>query len=94
MAAKMCPVPITGDGHPGPHEVVARIQREYPGWFVMWSRYYQEFYAFPCFSVPKGTVLHHADPRQLVVQMFSVHKAAVQASRVAVGAAGGGMWRA
>jgi hypothetical protein len=94
MVAKMCPAQMAGDGHPGPREVVARIQRKYPGWLVMWSLYYREFYAFPCFTVPQGTVLHYADPSQLVVEMFSVQKAAAQASRVTAGSAGGGLWRA
>jgi hypothetical protein len=75
-------------------EIAARIERQYPGWLVMWSRYYRQFHAFPCFSVPKGTVLHQSDPGRLVAEMCSVQKAAMQASRVVAGSAGGGMWHA
>lgn len=82
------------DSHSGPREMAARIQQENPGWVVMWSPYYRELFAFPCFSVPKGTVLHYPDPGQLVAEMFSVQKAAAQAWRVVAGSAGGGMWRA
>jgi hypothetical protein len=73
--------------------MAARIERRYPGWLVLWSLYYREFYAYPRFTVPKGTVLHYPDPGQLVAEMFSVQKAASQASRVAAGSAGGGMWK-
>lgn len=73
--------------------VAARIERTNPGWLVMWSMYYREFYAFPCFCVPQGTVLHYADPGQLVAEMFSVQKAAAQVSRVVAASAGGGLRR-
>lgn len=85
--------PVPGGGRSDAREVAARIERKYPGWLVMWSLYCREFFAFPCFSVPQGTVLHYPDPGQLVAEMFSVQKAAAQASRVVAGSAGGGMWR-
>jgi hypothetical protein len=75
-------------------DMAVRIERQYPGWLVLWSLYYREFYAYPCFSVPKGTILHYHDPERLVAEMFSVQKAAAQASRVVAGSAGGGMWHA
>ena len=87
-------LPVPGDSHSDPRETATRIERQYPAWLVMWSLYYREFYAFPCFSVPKGTVLHYADPGKLVAEMFSVQRAAAQASRVVAGSAGGGMWHA
>jgi hypothetical protein len=59
----------------------------------MWSPYYLEYYAYPRFYVPQGTVLHYADPGQLAAEMRTVQKAAAQASRVAAASAGGGMWR-
>jgi hypothetical protein len=79
--------------HSESRAVAARIERTYPGWLVMWSLYNRQFYAFPCFLVPQGTVLHYADPGQLVAEMFSVQKAAAQASRVVAASAGGGMRR-
>jgi hypothetical protein len=83
-----------GTGNQGEsRDVAARIERAYPGWLVMWSLYNREFYAFPCFRVPQGTVLHYADPGQLVAEMRTVQKAAAQASRVVAGSAGGGMRR-
>jgi hypothetical protein len=86
--------PAPGDNPSGPREIATRIERQYPAWLVMWSLYYREFFAYPCFRVPQGTVLHYADPGQLVAEMFSVQRAASQASRVMAGSAGGGMWRA
>lgn len=86
--------PVPRDSNSDAREMAERIERQYSGWLVMWSPYNREFYAFPCFSVPKGTILHHPDPGQLVAEMLSVQKAAAQASRVVAGSAGGGMWHA
>jgi hypothetical protein len=79
--------------HGGRRESAMQIERQYPGWLVMWSPYYLEYYAYPRFCVPQGTVLHYADPRRLVTEMLTVQKAASQASRLAAASAGGGMWR-
>ena len=84
---------MPSDSHSGPREMATRIERQYSAWLVMWSLYYREFYAYPCFTVPNGTVLHYADPARLVAEMFTVQQAAAQASRVAAASAGGGMWR-
>lgn len=84
---------VPGDSHFEPRKMATRIERQYPAWLVMWSLYYREYYAYPCFTVPSGTVLHYADPSQLVAEMFTVQQAAAQASRVAAASAGGGMWR-
>jgi hypothetical protein len=77
----------------GRRETATRIERQYPAWLVMWSPYYLEYYAYPRFYVPQGTVLHNSDPGQLAAEMRTVQKAAAQASRVAAASAGGGMWR-
>jgi hypothetical protein len=82
------------ESHPDAREMAARIEQRYAGWLVLWSLYYREFYAYPCFTVPKGTILHYPDPAQLVAEMFSVQKAAAQVSRVVAASAGGGMWKA
>jgi len=85
------PVPVRGVTV-DPRDVAARIERTYPGWLVMWSPYFREFYGFPCFMVPQGTVLRYREPDELVAEMLTVQKAAAQAARVVAGAAGGGMW--
>jgi hypothetical protein len=77
----------------GRRETATRIERQYPAWLVMWSPYYLEYYAYPRFYVPQGTVLHYADTGQLVAEMCTVQKAAAHASRVTAASAGGGMWR-
>jgi hypothetical protein len=73
-------------------KTAARIERDYPQWLIMWSPYYEEYWAYPRFRVPQGTVLHDADPGELVAEMRAVQKAAAQAARVVAGSAGGGMW--
>lgn len=72
--------------------MAARIERQHPGWVLVWSPYFREFYAFPCFMVPQGTVLHYREPDQLVAEMLTVQKAAAQAARAVAGSAGGEMW--
>jgi hypothetical protein len=86
--------PVPAESQSGAREMAVRIERRHPGWLVLWSLYYREFYAYPCFTVPKGTILHYPDPAQLLAEMVLVQKAAAQASRVVAGSAGGGMWRA
>jgi hypothetical protein len=76
----------------GHREIAAGIERNCPGWLVMWSPYCRVYYAYPCFSVPQGTVLRDADPGELVAEMRAVQKAAAQATRVVAASAGGGMW--
>lgn len=59
-------------------KTAARIERDYPQWLIMWSPYYEEYWAYPRFRVPQGTVLHDADPGELVAEMRAVQKAAAQ----------------
>jgi hypothetical protein len=73
-------------------EIAAGIALNCPGWLVMWSPYFRVYFAYPCFTVPQGTVLRDADPRELVAEMRTVQKAAAQAARVVAGSAGGAMW--
>jgi hypothetical protein len=35
--------------------MAARIEQSNPAWLVMWSPYFRRYYAYPRFSVPKGT---------------------------------------
>jgi hypothetical protein len=81
-----------GDADLANRETAARIERDCPGWLVMWSPYFRVYYAYPCFSVPQGTVLHDASPGELVTEMRTVQKAAAQAARMVAGSAGGGLW--
>ncbi len=43
----------------------ARIMEVFPRWQVLWGTYTREFWAFPCFGVQPGTVLHAVDANQL-----------------------------
>lgn len=91
-------IPVTGHvGHDGDElaahrETAAGITRDCPGWLVMWSPYYRVYYAYPCFSVPPGTVMRESDPRELVAEMRAVQKAAAVGARVVAGSAGGQLW--
>lgn len=59
-------------------ETAARVEKAYPGWLVMWGPYYREYWAYPCFSVRQGTILHSSDPGELVREMRSVQMSAMK----------------
>ena len=52
--------------------LAAEIERQFPLWVVLWGVYSQEYWAFACFDVPQGIVVHSADPSELVRQMRQI----------------------
>jgi hypothetical protein len=88
VAADVCR--IAGDA-PAKRQMAARIQRDYPHWLVMWSAYYAEYWAYPCFRVPRGTVLHAAEPNELVRGMRTVQISAARGRPVTARASGRGL---
>jgi hypothetical protein len=54
-------------GDEGP--MAARMMRVFPYWLVVWGGSSGEFWAFPCFDVPPGTILHDADPNAFAGKM-------------------------
>jgi hypothetical protein len=59
----------------------ARIGEVFPDWLVIWGAYSREFWAYPRFGVPRGTIAHSADQSDLAAQMRSVQAAALEAFR-------------
>lgn len=48
---------------------VTRIEQDYPLWLVMWGAYSEEYWAYPRFDAPRGTILHSRDPNSLASEM-------------------------
>jgi hypothetical protein len=61
---------------PGQRELAARIERAFPRWLVMWGAYSRQFWAYPCFRVPRGTIAHAARPDDLAVMMRQIQRSA------------------
>jgi hypothetical protein len=74
--ARQAPGPAVD--HISQRETAAHVEKAHPGWLVMWGPYYREYWAYPCFNVPRGTILHSADPYELVREMRSVQMSAVK----------------
>ncbi len=58
-------------------EQVARLAEVFPRWFVMWGPWSQQFWAFPCFDVPRGTIARSPDPSELAGRMRAVERFAM-----------------
>jgi hypothetical protein len=46
-----------------------RIGLDFRQWLVMWGTYSREYWAYPTFPAPAGTVVHSRDPNDLAQQM-------------------------
>jgi hypothetical protein len=51
------------------------IAQHSPEWVVIWGTATREFWAFPVFRVPAGTIAHHGDPAVLTRQMRQIQTA-------------------
>jgi hypothetical protein len=57
--------------------LAARIEQVFPQWLVMWGVYSRQFWAYPCFDVPRGTIAHAASPNDLVGMMRTIQRSAM-----------------
>lgn len=54
--------------------MAARMMLVFPYWLVVWGASSGEFWAFPCFDAPAGTILHDADPHALAGRMHRLQR--------------------
>jgi hypothetical protein len=64
---------------PDQRELAARIERFFPRWMVMWGAYSRQFWAYPRFRVPRGTIAHAAKPDDLACMMREIQRSAAMA---------------
>jgi len=48
------------------------IERDFPQWLVMWGPYSRQFWAYPLFNAPRGTIAHSPDPNELASDMRTI----------------------
>jgi hypothetical protein len=60
---------------PDQRRTAARIAQHSPQWVVIWGTATREFWAFPVFRVPAGTIARHHDPAALTRQMRQIQTA-------------------
>lgn len=53
-----------------------RIGEVFPFWLIMWGAYSRQFWAYPRFGAPHGTIAHAADPNDLAASMRAIESAA------------------
>lgn len=64
---------------PDQRELAMRIERAFPRWLVMWGVYSRQFWAYPCFRAPRGTIAHAAKPDDLAGMMRAIQQSAAMA---------------
>lgn len=55
---------------------MTRLSQAFPRWLIMWGAYSRQFWAYPRFDAPRGTIAHAADPGGLVAKMRAIELAA------------------
>ncbi|HEY4851038.1 MAG TPA: hypothetical protein VII22_09580 [Streptosporangiaceae bacterium] len=60
---------------PDQRRAAARIAQHNPQWVVIWGTATREFWAFPMFQVPAGTIARHGDSAVLTRQMRQIQTA-------------------
>jgi len=65
-------VASTSGEHDVQRRIAAQVERDHPRWMIVWGSYSREFWAYPKFNVPPGTILHSGDPNVVAVQMRQV----------------------
>jgi hypothetical protein len=66
---------------PDQRELATQIERAFPRWLVMWGAYSRQFWAYPCFRVPRGTIAHAVRPDDLAGMMREIQHSAMGEAR-------------
>jgi hypothetical protein len=53
-------------------ETAARIGLDFPRRLVMWGTYSRQYWAYPLFDAPAGTIVHSADPDEVARKMHAM----------------------
>ena len=57
-------------------KIAGRVMEIFPHWLVMWGDYTREFWAYPRFDVPAGTIAHAADAITLAGMLRRIQRLA------------------
>jgi len=53
-----------------------RIERDHPGWLILWGYHSRLYWAFPRFQAPPGTIVAAPDAAELTTRMQHAELAA------------------
>jgi hypothetical protein len=83
QAPRRCRHPLSPrrERDPGQRDRAARLGDAFPYWLILWGTWSRRYWAYPRFRAPRGTILHAADPGDLVAQMRQVQAAATGPGR-------------
>lgn len=56
-------------------QLAARLGKAFPHWHIMWGAWSRQFWAYPLFRAPRGTIAHSSDPGDVAAQMRQVQAA-------------------
>lgn len=59
-------------------ELARRIEQVFPQWVVLWGAYSRQFWAFPQFRVPRGTIAHAASPDDLAGMIRAIQRSVME----------------
>lgn len=76
------PLPPARERDQDERRQAARIGEVFPHWLIMWGAWSREYWAYPRFRAPRGTIVHAADPGDLAAQIRAVQSAFTDGRRV------------
>lgn len=62
-------------------QVAERLAGAFPRWLVMYGAWSRQYWGYPRFRVPRGTIVHSASPGDLAAQIRRVQAIAIGAGR-------------
>jgi hypothetical protein len=57
---------------PDERRLAERLTGRYPDWLVMWGSWSRQFWAYPLYRAPRGTIIHAATTGDLLTLMSRV----------------------
>lgn len=55
----------------------ALVEQVFPSWLVLWGAHSREFFAFPTFDAPAGTMASGSSPNDVARRMRAIERAAL-----------------
>jgi hypothetical protein len=75
------PLPPAHERDREERHVAERLGEAFPHWVVLWGAWSRQYWGYPRFRGPRGTIIHSAGPGDLAAQMRHVQAMATGAGR-------------
>jgi hypothetical protein len=66
------PLPPAHERDREQRRLAAQLGKAFPNWLVMWGAWSRQYWGYPRFRVPRGTIVCSAGPADLAAQMRHV----------------------